>query len=381
MVRRLCALFLYGFLMLCLFSARADFTLQDQSLELGIHRLHYPVAQSEEDPLEAAALNVRMQEALDIPGLTLRLSQVLDATVPLTASWEMTGNDAILSLVLSAEGPLDSSRFAHRWHTLNLTAAALDTITWTDLFAEPEKAFACMEAQIADEILPELSAHLMHADLLPLPDTFSLSPYGLTLYYPMERFQTLSDHAGAVSFAWYELRDFLLLDPGSILDQLQVNMHLGAIDREALYHALESGDIPGIPVRLGEKLTDVFARSPMAQDPDLCESGRLYVTEDSRMRGVSLLTDALSLRDYTDSTVQGIRTTRCNLYGLITGSTSRDQILSALGEASSTLLVTPDMAESMRWVPGTLDIYTLPSCRLQLLTDSEGILQMIALTL
>ena len=52
-----------------------------------------------------------------------------------------------------------------------------------------------MEETIADEILPDMSAHLAAAELLPLPDVFSLTEYGLTLHYPIRRFETLSERA------------------------------------------------------------------------------------------------------------------------------------------------------------------------------------------
>ena len=354
--------------------------LVDQGLELGIHSLHYPQLTGGTDEALQAAINDRILEAGDITYLMARLGLVLSSEVPLTVSWEGTLTNDILSVTMDISGPVKDTRSTQLYACVNLDVATGYVLTFADLFSDPDAAVADIEAYLEEQVAPVLSGYLEHDELLPLPETWSLSSSGITFYYPIDQLSTLSSRAGAVTILWYELADELLLGEGTVLRRIgaEANLTLTQDTPALLAEALSGGRLPDLPVGLGDSMQQATDTHHLLIDPDLCEGGRLFSLEDSRFRDVYLLTDDLT-RTWENSVVQGIRCDRLNLYGLITGHAAREDWLTVLGEPETTLTLDADRAEAWRLEPGISDYYTLGNVRLRLHCGEDGLLSSVFL--
>ena len=360
---------------------KASPSLTGQEITVGIHSLQYPVMEGMENEELQNTVNQLLMQRGQLSELTGRMAQVLTSPVPLTETWEASGHGGVVSVVYELSGPLETLRRSHAFLTCNLDLTDGHEIQMSELFKDMDAARESLEEYLQFEVLPDLSAHMMNTDLIPIPETFAFSPSGLTLFYPMERLQTLSDRAGAVTLCWYELKDQLNLEPGSVLDRLGVPemLELSEASAAQIAECVSRGQLPGIPAELGESMTDVLARMPAAQDPDDYEGGRMVLTEDSRMRQVWLLTDALHEKSFEGSRVEGIRASRMNCFGLCTWQTPREAWLEALGEPDSSLVLTEEQALMQRLEPGTLDYYTFSEHRLCLHAGTDGVLDCLML--
>ena len=211
-----------------------------------------------------------------------------------------------------------------------------------------------------------------------MPDKFTLCETGLTLWYPIGQLSTLQDHAGSVQLQWYELKEHLNLAPGSVLERIGAARHLTLTTLDDVRAAVTNGSLPGIPARLGENMRELTDRWGMLTDPDLDDTGRVFALDGAPFRSVMILTDSLS-DGWDTSTVQGIRSDRLNLYGLITGETDRSAWLEAFGEPEASVSFDEEAASAQLLPPGTSDYYLLEGCRLRLHADENGTLASIYL--
>ena len=219
------------------------------------------------------------------------------------------------------------------------------------------------------------------AELLPLPDVFSLTEYGLTLHYPIRRFETLSERAGTITFLWSELADMLDLSEDSVLTRLGVGKHLmlAADAKETLTAALSAGAFPSIPAALGDNVQGLIDTYQLLNDPDLAGDQRMISLEDGAFRNVYILTDNLT-RKLDSSVAQSIRADRLMLLGLVTGSTTQDEWRQALGEPTRTVSVSAESAELRRLCAGQTDYYAWWSnATLCLHADEDGVLRTVML--
>jgi len=230
-------------------------------------------------------------------------------------------------------------------------------------------------------VAPELSAHLDNNELTPLPEGFRLEPAGLTLLYPISSLSTLGDRAGAVRIGWNEIRSFLDLREGGILDRIgAVNMMTLTEDsREYIRRMAENGQLPGIPVTIGEGLKALTDRYHLLTDPDVYVGGRLFALEGSGFRNVLLMTDFLS-EAWDDSVVQGIRMDRGCAWGLCIGETRKNEWRAVLGDPDSETELDPETADSNRMVSGSCDYYNIGAYQLRLYADTDDTLVSIVLT-
>ena len=363
--------------------------LTDAGLDLGIHSVHYPrYTDKDQDSESIEAVNETMQNALSVAELTGRLATLISSAQPLQASWDGFCADSCLSVHLHASGPISTALPTAHDRVCNLDLReeqAIKPITLEDFFTDVPAACEQMEDMIEYTILPELSAHLMVCELTPLYDghtddpsvCFSFDRFGITFYYPQSRFTTLSGDTGSLRFFWWEL-DHVNSEDGSILSDLGV---FTQPDDAALLigQSVKDGALPGIPVHLGDRMTDVLAVHPPMHDPDNIEGARFFEPEGSAFRDVQLLTDALSVNTYENSVVEGIRTTRFSLYGLQTGKTQINDWRSLLGEADITVFLDADRAELQGLPEGTSDYYTFGTHTLRLHADETGVLAAIIL--
>lgn len=353
----------------------------EKGLTLGNSSVMYPEITGMQDEAVQQRVNDAILQAGKIENRLNRMAVLMSAPVSLTVTYSATLTEDVLSVALLSSGALETERQTQEWAAVNIDLRTGQEITFDDLFTDADEARTRMEDAIADEILPDMSAHLAASELLPLPEVFSLTAYGLTLHYPIRRFETLSERAGTITFLWSELADVLDLSEDGILNRLGVDEQMTLADdaREALTQALSGGAFPGIPAALGDPVQALVTTYQLLNDPDLAGDQRIIALEDGAFRKVYLLTDNLT-RTLENSTVQCIRADRLMLLGLVTGRTTQAQWRQALGEPTRTASVSSDAAELRRLCAGQTDYYAWWNhWTLCLHADEDGVLQTVML--
>lgn len=361
--------------------AAASPAVTDVALDLLGSSIHYPQLTGLTDAEVQSAVNAAIMEAGAINERITRMAALANAPVKLNVSYAYTLAGDVFSCAILADGAVETSRSTQVWGTLNVDLRTGNEITFADLFTDADAAADAIAALLDEEIAPELSAHLAAGSLTPIPTAFTISPTGLTLYYDINSFRTLSDRAGTITLLWTELRTHLRLDEGDVLTAIGAAEHLTLNEQSAekMADALSGGALPGIPATIGQPMQELIDRHALLNDPDIYEGGRMIALEDGAFRQVWLLTDALT-EHFDQSEVQGIRADRLNFLGLCTGTTTIDEWRAALGEPDTTLLVDEARAESWRITPGTSDYYRLGEYRLRLHADEDGVLRTVFLT-
>ncbi|MDD6049894.1 MAG: hypothetical protein PUC00_01270 [Clostridiales bacterium] len=353
----------------------------DMGLELMGSSVHYPQLTGLADPQVQAQTNAAIMEAGQINDRLGRMAVLGSAPVKLSVTYAYTLSGDVFSCAMLSDGAVENSRATQVWSAVNVRLSTGQTITFDDLFLDADAATAYIEAYLEEQVAPELSAHLEAGCLTPIPNLFTLSPTGLTLYYDIASFRTLSDKAGTVTILWSELRDHLALGEADVLTSLGVGEHLDfpASAASRLTQAFSGGSLTGIPAAIGQPMQELIDRYALLTDPDIYEGGRMIALEDGAFRQVWILTDALT-EDFDQSIVQGIRADRLNLNGLCTGVTTTVGWREHLGAPEATLIVDETRAESWRIVPGSSDYYTFGDYRLRLHADETGVLRSVFLT-
>ena len=348
-------------------------TVNDMALDLLGSSIHYPQLTGL-DPAIQTAVNAAIMEKGQINARLSRMAALGSAPVKLNVSYAYTLQGDVFSCAILAAGAVTNSRATQVWATVNYDLRTGEEITFADLFVDADAATAFIETYLDEQVTPELSAHLAAGSLTPIPAEFTVSPTGLTLYYDIDSFRTLSDKAGTVTILWSEL-------PADALSLPMAQTHLTFPEDApaAIAEALTDGAFTGIPATLGQPMQELIDRYALLTDPDIYEGGRMIALEDGAFRGTWILTDALT-EDFDHSVVQGIRADRLNFFGLCTGYTTIDMWREVLGEPDTTLAVDEARAESWRIVPGNSDYYTLGDYRLRLHADENGILRSVFLT-
>ncbi len=367
-------------LLLTLTTALADVTIRDMSLEMLGSSVHYPQLTGLE-PAVQSAVNAAVMDKGRINDRLTRMALLTNSPVKLSVSYAYTLQGDVFSCAILADGAVETSRSTQVWSTVNYDLRTGKEITFADLFDDVDHAAAFIASYLDEQVAPELSAHLAAGSLTPIPAEFTISPTGLTLYYDIDDFRTLSDKAGTVTILWAELRDYLRLSQADVLMAIGANGHI-ALGEDGEYHipdALQTGSFEGIPAAIGQPMQELIDRYALLTDPDIYEGGRMIALEDGAFRQVYILTDALT-ETFDNSVVQGIRADRLNFYGLCTGDTTIDWWREVLGTPDNTLAVNEERAESWRIVPGTSDYYTFGDYRLRLHADESGVLRSVFLT-
>lgn len=368
-------MFLVCLLLMLTFSlALADApAVNDMALELLGSSIHYPQLTGL-DPAVQSAVNAAIMEKGQINHRLARMAALGSAPVKLNVSYAYTLQGDVFSCAILADGAVENSRATQVWATVNYDLRTGEEITFADLFTDADAATAFIESYLDEQVAPELSAHLAAGSLTPIPADFTISPTGLTLYYDIDSFRTLSDKAGTVTILWSELPADALSLPMS-----QTHLTFPEDAPAAIAEALTDNAFTGVPAALGQPMQELINRYALLTDPDIYEGGRMIALEDGAFRQVYILTDALT-EEFDQSIVQGIRADRLNFYGLCTGYTTIDMWREALGEPDTTLTVDENRAESWRIVPGNSDYYTFGDYRLRLHADENGVLRSVFLT-
>ena len=353
----------------------------DVALDLLGSSMHYPQLTGMADADLQKAVNAAIMEAGQVEARINRMAVLMSAPVKLNVSYTCTLEGNVFSCAFLADGAVETSRSTQVWSAVSIDLTTGEAIPLAALFTDEAEARALLETLLMEQVAPEQSHHLAAGNLLPLPEAFLLTPQGLTLYYPIGQFRTLSDRAGTVTFLWTELRGVLDLTEGSPLHALGVAETL-AFDKDdaraRIEGAIAHGGIPGVPAVIGQSVKELTDRYAQLTDNELCEAGRMFILEDGAFRGVYLITDQLT-DGWNKSVVNIIRADRLNLYGLCTGHTTMADWREALGQPDATVATTARSADSWRIVPGTSDFYTLGDYRLRLHADEEGVLRTVFL--
>ena len=341
--------------------------------------IRYPAVAGLEDEELAARINGRILEDCGIREYLDRATTLLSGgSLRVTWSGGILGD--VFSCAVSAEGALKTSRNTHAWTCSTIDLRDGHEISAGELFTDTEAARELMEAYLEDTVAPELSAHLLNSELLPVPEAFVLEQTGLTLLYSAERLSTLSDRAGAVRIGWNVLRPVLNLEEDSIPRRIGADemITLSEESAEKLRADAAAGALPGIPARLGDSVQELTDRYHLLTDPDGFEGGRLFSLEGSSFRGVFLMTDDLD-RGWSASRVEGIRMDQGCAWGLCVGETKRAEWLACLGEPEQSAVIGEEKAEANRMVPGTCDYYACGGYQLRLYSDENDLLAGIVL--
>ena len=356
-------------------SPTEEIRVEDRGLELSEEiSIRYPAVAGMADEALQEQINARILE-------DCRIGQYLDRSAALisggTLRVEWTGSvwGGVFSCAVSASGNLETTRSMHVWTRSNLDLRDGHEIEFAELFTDEEAARERIGQYLEETVAPDLSAHLMNSELLPLPEVFFLETTGLRLLYPLERLSTLSDRAGDIRIPWYVLRESLDLGEDSVPTRIGAGemISLSGGTAEKLRADAEEGSLPDIPARLGDSMQELTDRYHLLMDPDGYENGRMFALEGGSFCGVWLLTDDLG-SGWQESRVQGIRVDRGCIRGLCTGETLRAEWLRVLGNPDTSVELDEEKAEANRVVPGLCDYYRCGDHRLQLYSDESGVL-------
>ncbi len=382
--RRACCLLLCVLFLLPLSALGEEDVLTQAGLALFGSEVYYPQLTKAPDDTLLEDINRLIVTGLHADQYLDRMALVMSNTVKITTTYTADVTGDVLTCVLSASGPLKNNRATHAFTSVNIDLLTGQEITLADVFASPEDAVICLETLLTETIAPELSAHLDASAVTPLPEMFALTPWGMTLYYPVEQLSALSGQAGAIHLTWGEVQSVgaeLILSPGSILDRMGVFKHLTLSENTPalLEEALSGRCLPGIPAVLDEAVAPLVESHHLLIDPDLYEGGRMLSLQGAAFRQVYVLTDSLT-EAFDHSVVQGIRADRLTLCGLVTGQTLREVYLAVLGQPRSTVTLAGDDAEKWRLPEGVSDYYSVGGMTLRLHCNQEGVLTIVFLT-
>ena len=369
--------------------APSDEWIEEKGLALGESQVVYPALR--EGTVKNALreeINDRILEDGKIRDYVTRMSQLISGG-KLAVDWEGAVLGNVFSFAVSAEGAVTGPRPGFAWTAGTIDLRDGHEVSLEEIFTDPAAAREAMEEYLEAEVAPDLSAHLQNSQLTPLPETFRVSARGLIWYYPLDQLSTLSDRAGAVLIPWSVMRDQLNTAENGILAAMGITDWLRldgdtpaeqqAENAARIRSAAEAGEIPGIPVRLGDRLWDMTEARGMLTDPDVYRMGRMFALEGAEFRNVFLLTDYLT-ESWEESLVSGIRVDMGSLYGLTVGETTQETWRQVLGTPDIELSLDAEEAESWRTVPGSRDYYEMGGHRLQLQADEAGVLVSIILT-
>ncbi len=379
----LCLLLTLTLLCVCpaLAEEAAEPTLLRQQVDAPAGSVSYPQVTGLDDAVIQQQANAAILAAGQVEERISRLQGLTADSIGLTMDYEALLRGNVLSVAFSARGALKDAGFTHVYTVVNLDLTTGETITLADLFQDEAAAREALTEYVDQQVAPELSAHLEAGELTPLPETFGLSAEGITFYYDLSHFTTLGGLAGKVTVLYTELRDHLKLGEGTILTRLGAEdvLELTEDSAERIRAAVEEGQLPGVPAKVGESLKTLIDTYHMLIDPDYYPGGRFFQLEDGAFRGTYLMTDALT-DGWESSVVQGIRADRANFYGLCVGTTTREQWQAVLGAPDASVTLSEDDAYAMNLADGTSDYYNYGAHQLRLHADAEGVLRSIFIT-
>ena len=222
------------------------------------------------------------------------------------------------SLCLTVEGNLQFGRYAQVVRTALLDCESGAEVPPEAAFRDMDALQEFLDAYVEDNVLDSLNTYLDANDLLPVPlDAVCFDEGGVTFYYPRERFQFFSGHAGAVQLMWYELAEHLAVDVPETT----------------------------FPLEPGGQIDALLETYGSVTDPDLVEGGEIYEFEAPALRGVQAIAD-------TEGKVTAVRSVRFCRDGVTPGMTE-SEAEALLGAPDTVTQITAAAAPYLRLEAGT----------------------------
>ncbi|MGI6696022.1 MAG: hypothetical protein ACOX6O_07305 [Christensenellales bacterium] len=279
----------------------------------------------------------------------------------------------LLAVLIEAQGNLSFGLPTHRYTPLVFSLATGQRISCEQVFIDCEQARSTLEEELDRMLVEELSNYLDAGDLFPLPiERFLLTDSGISFFYPERGMTWLSGKSAFIHFHYDELTGLLNDAEGSALAGLDLFQNLKPGDgiRQAVENAVVTGTLPGMPVKIGENLSEVLITFPLLHDPEGFVKGRKYQLEDDRFRGSWVLS-------WDGQSVTGLFSRRINLFGFITGSSKLDDIKRFLGEPTSSVALGAEAAALYGVPEGKISEYRYAQGTLKLFTDFNQILSAV----
>lgn len=359
-------------MMLCLFvqASAEEITIQEVAMQMGENSVAYPQLEGMKDETIQQKIN---DDIVLSSGVTNHMVSLFTLTgqQSLQVSYEAYQNDQIFSTIISAKGKLPGTRDGHQYTALTYDLATGERVTLDQLFTDVQAAVERMEEKALQSLSEELNGYLEYSDITPLPvQSFTLDENGMTFWYPADQFRLVSGYSGACQF-WYEELEGLWKDEP--LQPLKPSDQKTAIETAAA-----SGTLPHVPVQLDQNMQEIADAYRLLRTPDEFPGGRYFIMEHPVFRSIMLISDSIT-SSYEQSVLEGIQLRRGGLYGLMIGSTNRQEWLALLGTPASTITMTESMAYDYGLCEGTYDIYHYGGNELRLYADRDGILCAIQL--
>ncbi len=355
-------------------------TLKDVRTTLDANVVAYPQLEGMADEAIQQAVNDEIVLKSDVAKYLVSLGMLQKGGLGLVVDYQTFLKNDILSITINAKGKMLNGREGHAYTGMNFDLQTGKPLTVDDLFVNWTSASADLEDVLTATLSEELSGYMTHSALTPIPgNNFAMDADGLTFYYPMGQFFLLSGYCGAGQFTYDELDKYLNWE--GVLSRLDVKpMALSdANAKEAIIQMVSLGRLPHIPVAIGDKMTDVVAKYRLLREPDQYPAGKYYQLEAPIFRQTLVLSDALT-SGYEHSVVEGLQSTRVNLFGIQAGSTQRDRWQEILGKPEQTATFSEGLAYDYGITPGESDFYTIGVYQLRLHADENGILHSVRLT-
>lgn len=335
--------------------------------QMGENRISYPQLDGLADPVVQERINSDIVLSANVSGMLMTLVTLDPETQLLSMDYEICLlNDELFSVIISAKGRQPGKRDGHTWTAMTYDLSTGEKLTLDRLFKDADAAAEKMEAMAEVSLSEELNGYMESSDIVPLPrNSFTLDETGITFWYPQEQFSFFSGFSGACQF-WYEELDGLWLE-SSVPERTDEQI------RSAIEAAVSNGSLPGVPVKMGERMQAVCEAYRLLRTPDEFPGGRYFLMEDPRFREVCVLSDAL-YADYGQSVVEGVQLRRGGLGGLLVGRTEQGQWQKVLGQPEKTVAFTENMAYDYNLPAGSYDVYRYGENELRLYADNNGIL-------
>ena len=326
----------------------------------------------QETPLDAVMMAIDAQIEARFAQQKAQVA-VNRGTVMQTGSVWQDGKTASMALTWQGEQADGSDGCASMGLTVNLKTG--EEILLPQLFSDWDGALAAMETIITDDVLDGMSDYMEYAELLPMPtDNYAFDDFGLTVYWPEDRYRYFDGTSGSVTFYWHELADFIGEEsPVYALAHPDVPYSTSEIEALCMSGSVTRMQTP----ELGEKLGDVAVWYRMA-DPDYTTDALVYPLE--RMRGFAVEIPKYAETEEDETPISAIRASRVSMAGLLTtGKTTDTEGLALLGEPAREQAYDEDAAFDAMLPPGRSLLYEISGRVLQMHFDEDGVLACVIL--
>ena len=355
-------------------------TVEEVKTQIGENYVAYPQLTNLADETIQAKINDDIVASSGVTEHLVTLVTLGDSPWGLQVQYQVTLNrDGVFSVLISAEGKMPNKRNGQAYTALTYDLTTGDRLGLDSLFQNVDQTMTRLETQAYDSLSQELTGYTENSHFTPLPqDRFTLGETGITFWYEGEQFQLLSGYAGACQFRYEELQQDLRKDG--------LPARLGWIQQalsrqqaaQQVQSCVQAGALPGVPVQMGQSMTDVIDKYRLVRTPDEFPGGRYYLLEDPAFRDMLVISDAME-SGYDHSVVEGIQMKRGGMTGLLIGASTRQDWVAILGQPQETIVFTDSMAYDYNLPAGQSDIYHFGEYELRLHGDENGVLRAIQL--